>query len=94
MLANGTKHFTIALSLTALDAAVASYYGGVIWRAWSGIVWCRFLILLATALWVATLIDIWAHALSEMRRFLRGREVDAQTSMLGLHCKLREEGDV
>jgi hypothetical protein len=91
--ANGPKHFTIALSITVLDAAVASYYGGVIWRAWSGIIWCRFAILLATALWLTTLINIWAHALSELPS-VRGREVDTQTSLLGLHCKLREEGDV
>lgn len=42
------KHLIIAVTLTALDVAVASRYGIVIWQAYAGVIWSRLLLLSLT----------------------------------------------
>jgi len=61
------KHFIIAITLTALDVAVAIRYGVVIWQAYSGVIWSRLLLLLLTAVWATSLANIWSRALWELR---------------------------
>jgi hypothetical protein len=47
-----------------LDAAVATYYGGVVWKVLSGIIWSKLLLLLLPAVWTTTLLHICVHACS------------------------------
>jgi len=39
----------IAISLTALDAGVTTYYGGLVWKAFAVLIWSKLLLLLLAA---------------------------------------------
>ncbi len=41
--------FGIAISVTALDAGVTTYYGGVVWKAFAVVIWSKLLLLLNTS---------------------------------------------
>lgn len=88
------KHFIIAVSLTILDAVVAVHYGGVIWRAWSGIIWIRMTLLLLAALWATTLLDLWTRAYYDLRYAVRVRGMRLSPSLVTTPTELRRESDV
>jgi hypothetical protein len=54
------KRLLLATSLTVLDIALAEKSAGVIWRAWSGVLWIREGILLFLGVWVASAAVLWA----------------------------------
>src|SRR5260370_7034348 len=55
------KRLLLATSLTVLDIALAEKSAGVIWWAWSGVLWIREGILLFLGVWVASAAVLWAH---------------------------------
>jgi hypothetical protein len=89
--ADGAKHFTIAVVMTILDVAAALCFGGLIWRTFSGIIWSRLLILLLAALWAISLANLWARACYELRR---GRRVELSFDETVSPIELRRESDV
>jgi hypothetical protein len=40
----------IAISVTALDAGVTTYYGSVVWKAFSVVIWTKLLLVLLAAI--------------------------------------------
>ncbi len=70
------KRFSIAVSVTILDAVVILHYGVVIWQVWSGIPWIRGALLLLVCIGAFSLADIWAHACCGPRRSMRDRGVE------------------
>jgi hypothetical protein len=84
----------IAISVTALDAAVATYYGGVVWRAFAVVIWSKLLVLLLVAVWATTLLHVWTHTCSQLRQANRERQVVVSVLVNGLSTELAEEIDV
>lgn len=84
----------IAISLSALDAAVATYYGGVVWRAFAVVIWSKLLVLLLVAVWATTLLHVWTHVCSQLRQANRERQVVVSVPMNDLSTELVEEIDV
>jgi hypothetical protein len=84
----------IATSVTALDAAVVTYYGGVVWRAFSLVIWSKLLLLLLAAIWVITLLHVWAYACSHLRQANQEHQVIVSVPAKRLSAELVEEIDV
>ncbi|MBW4045584.1 MAG: hypothetical protein HIU87_11395 [Acidobacteria bacterium] len=63
-----TKCLATAISVTVFDAAVATYYGGVVWKAFSVVIWIKLLLLLLAAMWAITLLHIWVPVYSYLRQ--------------------------
>jgi hypothetical protein len=84
----------IAISLTALDAGVTTYYGGVVWRAFAVLIWSKLLLLLLAAVWATTLLHIWVHGCSRLRQANQERRVVLSIEVNGLSAELAEEIDV
>ncbi len=80
------KHLIIAVTLTALDVAVASRYGIVIWQAYAGVIWSRLLLLLLTGIWATSLAALWSRVYGQRRQRL--------SPILSLPDDLKEEGHV
>jgi hypothetical protein len=57
-----TKCLATAVPVTVPDAAVVTYYGGVIWKAFAVVIWSKLLLLLLAAVWATTLMHIWSHS--------------------------------
>jgi hypothetical protein len=89
-----TTWLGIAISATALDAAVVTYYGGVVWKAFAVVIWSKLLLLLLAALWATTLLHIWVHACSRLRQENQEHRVVVSISVNGLSAELAEEIDV
>ena len=88
------KKLTIAVLTTIADAAVVVWYGGVIWRALSPIIWSRILILLLATLWALSLARVWARAIYSLRQMPRTRSFDFSRGTAMTSIDLRREGDV
>ena len=84
----------IVISVTALDAGVTTYYGGVVWRAFAVLIWSKLLLLLLAAVWATTLLHIWVHACSLLRQENQERRVVVSIPVNGLSAELAEEIDV
>jgi hypothetical protein len=84
----------IAISVTALDAGVTTYYGGVIWKAFAVVIWSKLLLLLLAAVWATTLLHIWVHACSRLRQENQERQVVVSIPVNSLSAELAEETDV
>jgi hypothetical protein len=84
----------IAISVTALDAGVTTYYGGVIWKAFAVVIWSKLLLLLLAAVWATTLLHIWVHACSRLRQENQERRVVVSIPVNSLSAELAEETDV
>ena len=84
----------IALSATALDATVATYCSGVVWRAFAVVIWSKLLLLLLAAVWATTLLHVWIHARFSLRRENQGHRVVVSIPVNGLSAELAEEIDV
>ena len=54
-----TKRVAIAVLLTAMDVALLDRYFGVLWQAWSKVLWIRGGFLLLLALLVASASVLW-----------------------------------
>jgi hypothetical protein len=89
-----TTWLGIATSVTALDAAVVTYYGGVVWRAFAVVIWSKLLLLLLAAVWATTLLHIWVHACSRLRQGNQEHRVEVSIPVNGLSAELAEEIDV
>jgi hypothetical protein len=89
-----TTWLGIAISVTALDAGVTTYYGGVVWKAFAVVIWSKLLLLLLAAVWATTLLHIWVHACSRLRQENQERRVVVSIPVNGLSAELREEIDV
>jgi hypothetical protein len=84
----------IAISVTAFDAGVTTYYGGVVWKAFAVVIWSKLLLLLLAALWATTLLHIWVHAHSLLRQENQDYRVAVSIPLNGLSAELAEEIDV
>jgi hypothetical protein len=71
-----SEDFTIAFLLTALDILVLRDDGAAIWRAWEGVPWIRFCLLLLAGLGAFTLCDVWAYAFRQSQRFATNVRAD------------------
>jgi hypothetical protein len=89
-----TTWLGIATSVTALDAAVVTYYGGVVWRAFAVVIWSKLLLLLLAAVWATTLLHIWVHACARLRQENQERRVVVSIPVNGLSADMAEEIDV
>ncbi|RZU35322.1 hypothetical protein [Edaphobacter modestus] len=89
-----TTWLGIAISVTALDAAVVTYYGGLVWRAFAVVIWSKLLLLLLAAVWATTLLHIWVHSCSQLRQAKRERRVVVSIPVNDLLSELAEEIDV
>jgi hypothetical protein len=84
----------IAISVTAFDAGVTTYYGGVVWKAFAVVIWSKLLLLLLAAVWATTLLHIWVHACSLLRQENQDHRVAVSIPLNGLSAELAEEIDV
>ena len=84
----------IAISVTALDAGVTTYYGGVVWKAFAVVIWSKLLLLLLAAIWATTLLHIWVHACSRLRQENQEHTVVASVPVSALSAELAEKIDV
>ena len=84
----------IAISVTALDAGVTTYYGGVVWKAFAVVIWSKLLLLLLAAVWATTLLHIWVHACSRLRQENQERRVVVSSPVNSLSADMAEEIDV
>jgi hypothetical protein len=89
-----TTWLGIAISVTALDAAVVTYYGGVVWRAFAVVIWSKLLLLLLATVWATTLLHIWVHACFQLRHAIQGCRVVVPIPVNDLSAELAEEIDV
>jgi hypothetical protein len=89
-----TKSLAIAVLMTAADAAVVIWFGGVIWQALSPIIWSRILILLLAALWALSLARIWARAIYSLRHTPGSRSFGLTLGGAITSIDLWGEGDV
>jgi hypothetical protein len=88
------KYFLIAVSLTVLDFAVAGRYGGLVWRALSGIIWSRITLFFLAALWLTSLLHLWSRAYCEFRGALKPQAGELSTQAVTGSARPREVGDV
>ena len=84
----------IALSATALDATVATYCSGVVWRAFAVVILSKLLLLLLAAVWATTLLHVWIHARFSLRRADQERRVGVSIPVNRLSAGIAEEIDV
>jgi hypothetical protein len=84
----------IEISVTTLDAAVVTYYGGVVWRAFAVVIWSKLLLLLLAAVWATALLHIWVHARFQLQHAIRDCRVVVSTPVNALSAELEEEIDV
>jgi hypothetical protein len=84
----------IVISVTALDAGVTTYYGGVVWKAFAVLIWSKLLLLLLAAVWATTLLHIWVHACSRLRWENQEHRVMVSIPVNRLSADLAEEIDV
>ena len=88
------KRFVLATSLTALDIAVAENPVGVIWRAWSRVLWIREVILLLLGVWVASATAVWFLVYYNLRQTLAERRIALSIGQSSMAGELGREGDV
>ena len=88
------KRLLLATSLTVLDIALAEKSAGVIWWAWSGVLWIREGILLFLGVWVASAAVLWAHVYCDLRQTLDGRRIALSMRPSSMANELGRDGDV
>jgi hypothetical protein len=89
-----TRCLTTAAFVTMLDAAVATHYGSLVWKVFSGIIWSKLLLLLLAAVWATTLLHVWVHACFRLRQTIQGHQVVVPTPSNSLSAEFSEEIDV
>ncbi len=89
-----TKWLATAMVLTGLDAVTATYYGSVVWKAFSVVIWSKLLVLLLAAVWTLTLLHVWIYASSHLRQAMKERRVGVSLPVNSLSADMAEELDV
>lgn len=89
-----TRRLAVAVSLTVLDAVVALHFGGVVWRAFAGIIWSRLLLLLLAALGATSLLNLWVRAYYDLQQLFRYRDAALSSRTEMLPAELVEDRDV
>ena len=89
-----SKYLLIAVPLTVLDLAVAVRYGGVIWRALSGIIWNRVTLFFLAALWLTSLLHLWGRAYCEFRGAVEPQAGNLSPRVVAGSARPREDSDV
>ena len=80
--------------MTGLDAVTATYYGGVVWKAFSVVIWSKLLLLLLAAVWAITLLHVWVYACSPLRQATKERRVVVSNPVNDHSADMAEEIDV
>jgi membrane protein implicated in regulation of membrane protease activity len=88
------KWLATAISVTVLDAAAVTCYGGAVWKAFAAVIWSKVLLFLLAAVWATMLLHIWVHACSRRRQKNQECRVEVSTPVKGLSAELTEEIDV
>jgi hypothetical protein len=88
------KRFALAATLTALDIAVAENFVGVIWQAWSEVLWIRQVILLLLGVWVASATVMWILVYYDLRQTLNDRRIVLSMGPSSMAGELGRDGDV
>ena len=86
--------FGIAVSMTALDAAVTKFYGGVLWKAFAAVIWSKLLLFLLAAVWAIKLLHVWVRAYSHLRQAIQDHRVVVSIPVSRISAELAEETDV
>ena len=89
-----TKWLATAALVTGLDAVTATYYGSVVWKAFSVVIWSKLLLLLLAAIWAITLLHVWVYACSHLRQAIQERRVVVSSPVNSLSADMAEEIDV
>jgi hypothetical protein len=89
-----TKWLATVALVTGLDAVKATYYGRVVWKAFSVVIWSKLLSLLLAAIWVTTLLHVWVYACSHLRQAIQERRVVVSIPVNSLSADMAEEIDV
>jgi hypothetical protein len=89
-----TKWLATAALATGLDAVTATYYGGVVWKAFSVVIWSKLLLLLLAAVWAITPLHVWVYACSHLRQATKERRVVVSNPVNDLSADMAEEIDV
>ena len=89
-----TRCLTTAAFVTVLDAAVATHYGRMVWKVFSGIIWSKLLLLLLAAVWATILLHVWVHACSRLRQTIQGHQVVVSIPADTPSAEFAEEIDV
>ena len=88
------KRFAIAVLLTAMDVALLDRYFGVLWQAWSEVLWIRGAFLLLLAILVASATVLWIHVYYDLCQTMRERSVAPSLKTASIPGELRRDGDV
>jgi hypothetical protein len=88
------KWLATAVSVTVLDAAAVTYYGGAVWKAFEVVIWSKVLLLLLAVMWAMALLHVWVHACSQLRQAIQDRPVVVSSPVNGLSAELAGEIDV
>jgi len=89
-----TKWLGTAALVTGLDAVTATYYGSVVWKAFSVAIWSKLLLVLLAAIWAITLLHVWVYACSHLRQAIQDRRVVVSIPVNSLSADMVEETDV
>lgn len=89
-----TGYFVIAVLLTILNAAVGAYCDAAIWKAWSGDIWGRGLLVLLAALGTTSLANVWVQAVFVSGASLGSRSIEYERSATPIPAEARGDGDV
>ena len=89
-----TRYFTIAMLLTILNVAVTVHYGVAIWKALSGDIWDRGLLVLLAALGATSLANVWVQAVFGSGVSAGGRNEECVRGAAPIPAEARGHGDV
>lgn len=89
-----TRYFMIAGFLTILNAAVIVYYGLATWKACSGDIWDRALLVLFASLGPTSLVNVWAWAVTGPDATPGGRNEECVRGMSPIPAEVRGSGNV
>ena len=89
-----TSYFMIAMLLTILNVAVTVHYGVAIWKALSGDIWDRGLLVLLAALGATSLANVWVQAVFGSGVSAGGRNEECVRGAAPIPAEARGQGNV
>ena len=93
-MAGRVKSLTVAVSVTILDAVVLRHYGFGVWRVLAGVIWIRLALLIMASIGVYSLIDIWAHTLSNPLESAQAGDAELSGAVKAMASDFVEGADV
>jgi hypothetical protein len=87
-------YLIIAILLSFLNAVVTVHYAQAIWKAWSGAIWDRGLLVLLAALGATSLTNVWVQAVFGSGVSAGGRNEECVRGAAPIPAEARGHGDV